>query len=235
MQFYVLGDLRTDDWTYHADGYGMKPKNQGDAPECPVCGECIGMLPWLPPYHAEIMVHGKKLGDLVRCIGPELLVSERFRHAWEQEKLGGIEVFSPLVRVRIRPARLGRRPLTYFHVTPRYCGTKIDVEKSVIDFSRGGTCKQCHGGMIDSVRGFAIDESSWSGEDLFKPWGMPGKIVVTDRVRQMRDKYELTNINLTRVEEFLWDPEKRWTPYCWYLPDGFTPPETAEIETGTSN
>jgi hypothetical protein len=90
-------------------------------------------------------------------------------------------------------------------------------------------------GWTETIRGFAIDEPSWSGEDLFTAWGLPGDIIVTDRVRQMRDKYELTNINLTRVEEFLWDPEKRWTPHCWYLPEGFTPPENPEIETGTSN
>ncbi len=234
MQFYVLGDLRTDDWTYHALGYGIKPENVGDAPECPACGEYVGMLPWLPPYHAEIIVHGKKLGDVVDC-GAELLVSDRFREAWEKEGLRGIEEFSPVERLRIRPARLGRRPLTYFHIKARYYGTRLDLQKSLIDFRKPPTCSYCQTGHIDCVRWLAIDESSWTGEDFFIAWGRTSDIIVTDRVRQMRDKYELTNINLTRVEEYLCDLERRWTPYCDYLPDGLTPPETVEVETGTSN
>ena len=167
MQFYVLGDLRTDDWTYNAHASGIKEKNQGDAPRCPTCGQYIGMLPWLPPYHAEILVYGSKLGDVVNCGGESRLVSNRFRQAWQDEGLRGIEEFSPLARLRIRPARLGRRPLTYFHVNAQHYGARVDLEHSLIEYHRPMTCNDCMDADVETVRGFAIDEASWTGEDLF--------------------------------------------------------------------
>lgn len=212
MQFFLLGDLRTDDPTYAAYGHSIKPEHIGDAPRCPLCNQYVGMLAWLPPYNAEIVVHGRKLGDIIECSGNDLLVSAHFRDAWLTEGFRGIDVFSPLERLRIRPARLGRKPVTYFHVEPRLFGTQIDLARSLIEYDRPITCSKCGSGGIDSVRGFAIDEKSWTGEDLFFPWGMSGRLIVTDRVRQMRDKYGLTNMNLVPVEEVLIDPYRRWTP-----------------------
>jgi hypothetical protein len=211
MQFFVVGDRRTEDLNYDADVSGMKPENIGEAPRCPVCNEFVGMLPWLPPYHAEIVVHGKMLGDWVRR-GMDVLVSDRFRQAWQDAGLRGIEEFSPVERLRVRPARLGRRPLSYYHIQPRHYGTQVDLEHSLIDYGGPVTCEKCKAGSLDSVRGFAIDESSWTGEDLFVPWGLNGDIVVTDRVRQLRDEHGLTNMNMTPVEEYLLDFYKRWTP-----------------------
>ena len=235
MQFYVLGDLRTDDWNYHAYASGMKPENIGEAPLCPVCGECIGMLPWVPPYHVEIVAHGKMLGDVVKCTGMSLLVSDRFRQAWQQEGLCGIEEFSPLARLRVRPARLGRRPLTYFHVAPQYYGTQIDVEHSLIEYNRPITCGKCKSGDVESVRGFAIDEASWTREDLFIAWGMSGEIIVTDRVRQLRDDYGLTNINLTPVEKYFWDPYNQWSVIDYSRENVAMPDEDDEHVSAVTN
>ena len=215
MRFFVLGELRTQDWTYDASVHPLKPFNQGSAPVCPICGSYVGMLPWLPPYHAEIIVHGKKLGDVIYPGGSSLVVSERFRNTWENEGLCGINEFSPLERIRLRPARFGKKTPTYFHIAPRYFGTKIDFERSLIDYSRGGDCPRCHAGLIDCIRRIIIDESSWTGEDSFYAWGV-SRLIVTDRVREMRDKYGLTNMNMTPVEEYLWDPLHQWTPFCQY-------------------
>jgi len=236
VQFYVIGDIRTDDPIYDADVHAMKPQHLGEGRRCQICNEPVNSLPWLPPYHAEIAVHGSKLGDYVKVSGTSALVSDRFRLAWAAEVLRGIDEFSPLARLRIRPARLGRRPLTYFHVTAQYWGTQVDFKRSVFDYTRGGTCHHCHSGIIETVRGLFIDESSWTGEDIFMAWGKPGSIIVTDRVRQMRDKHGLTNMNMTPVEEFFWDPLKQWTPYDHSPPYwGYTPPEAPEIDPSATN
>ena len=216
MRFFVLGDSRTMDWTCDAWVRALKPKNQGSAPECPVCGLCVGMLPWLPPYHAEIIVHGKKLGDIIEPSRSSLLVSERFRKAWENEGLHGIETFSPIERIRLRPARFGKKTPIYFHVAVQHFKTRVDLARSLMDFERPITCYACVDSAAECIRGFTIDESSWSGEDLFIAWGIFGTVIVTDRVRQMRDKYELTNMNMTPVEEYLRDPFHKWTPFCEY-------------------
>jgi len=238
MQFFVLGDLRTIDWNYHANASGMKPKHQADPPKCPVCGDYVGMLLWLPPYHAEITVHGRELGDIIKCAGMNLLVSDRLRRAWQDAGLRGIEMFSPVERIRVRPARLGRRTLSYYHVQPRYSGTRVDLEHSLIEYDRPITCHHCVNAGVDSVRGFTIDESSWTGEDLFVPWGLNGDIVVTDRVRQLRDEHGLTNMNLTPVEEYFIDFYKRWTPidYSAYMPeDTDTPNDDADHDSTVLN
>jgi len=77
------------------------------------------------------------------------------------------------------------------------------------------------------VRGFAIDESSWTGEDIFIAWGKPGSIIVTDRVRQLRDDHDLKNVTLTPVEKFVWDPLKQWTPVDYSRDE--PPPEPEEV------
>ncbi|MBK9266729.1 MAG: hypothetical protein IPM54_43955 [Polyangiaceae bacterium] len=212
MRFYAMGEPG-DDWTYKTTFYRMEPKHTGDAQTCPQCHGYVGMLPWLPPYNAEVVAYGKALGDVVLGSSDDLLVSARFREAWETSNLRGLE-FSPVERLRVRPARLGRKPHTYFHAEARLFGTQVDVERSRIEREEPIQCHKCkYGRLILSIRGFAIDEKSWTGEDIFAAWGMPGTVVVTDRVRQLRDDYGLTNVNLTPVEEVFWDPNKRWTPY----------------------
>jgi hypothetical protein len=235
MQFFVLGDRRTEDLIYDADASRMKPTDVGEAPRCPACNEFVGMLPWLPPYHVEVVVHGSALGDVLKCSNTSLLVSDRFCRAWQDAGLRGIEEFSPLARLRVRPARLGRRPLSYYHIQPRHYGTQVDLEHSLIDYGVPVTCEKCKAGSLDSVRGFAIDESSWTGEDLFIPWGLNGKIVVTDRVRQLRDEHGLTNMNMTPVDEYLLDFYKRWTPIDYSRDDVAAPDEDADQDSASLN
>jgi hypothetical protein len=56
------------------------------------------------------------------------------------------------------------------------------------------------------VKSFAIEEGTWTGEDLFRPWGY-GAEVVTDRVRQLADDYDLKNVELTPIEEYVFPPQ----------------------------
>ncbi|MBK9262329.1 MAG: hypothetical protein IPM54_21310 [Polyangiaceae bacterium] len=217
MQFYVL---KVQVGAPHETRYNeMKPVQEGEAPICPACGGYVGMIPTLPPFRAELVAYGKELGDVAFGPGDNLLVSDRFRQAWESANLRGL-VFSPLERIRIRPARLGKKPATYFHVAPQLFGTQVDLERSRLEHEELIQCNKCkYGGLLLSIRGFAIDEKSWTGEDIFRPWGLSGDIVVTDRVRKLRDDHGLTNMNLTRVEELFWDPYYRWSV------DGVSPPD----------
>ncbi len=211
MQFYELK------WVvgvpYETDVLDMDPHHLGDSTKCPQCGMPVSSLSWLPPYRAEIRAFTGKLGDLAYGTGDDLLVSEKFRSAWEKSELRGITEFAPLERIRFRPARLGKKPVTYWKFSVKHWGTRIDSSRSLIEYEGPTTCNTCLAGWIDSVRGFAVDESSWTGEDIFYAWGMPGSMIVTDRVRQLRDDHGLTNINLIPTEQYLWDPHRRWTPF----------------------
>jgi hypothetical protein len=212
MQFYTL------EWVvgvpYETDALDMDPRHLGASTKCPKCGIPVSSLSWLPPYRAEIRAFTGKFGDLAYGTGDDLLVSEKFRRAWEQSGLRGITEFAPLERMRFRPARLGRKPVTYYHIAVKQWGTRIDLSRSRLDHEDPIQCDKCqYGGIINSIRGFSIDESSWTGEDIFYAWGSTGCMIVTDRVRQLRDDHGLTNINLIPTEQYLWDPLHRWTPF----------------------
>lgn len=228
MQFYVM-ELEVgspfETWFDKMDPVHL---GQGsDRQKCPKCGAEMGStLPWLPPYRASIRAYGKQLGD-VAFFGMSILVSEKFRQAWTEAQLKGIDTFHPLERIRVRPARLGKKTPTYYYVNPQRFGARVDLARSLIDYNNPFKCLYCFDANFDSVRGFAIDETSWTGEDLFVAWGKPGSNIVTERVRQLRDDYDLKNITLTPIEKFFWDPYYRWT-IIDYSPDE-PPPEVHEV------
>jgi hypothetical protein len=222
VQFYVL-ELKVGS-PYETWHRSMEPVHLGDSLHCPECGINFTSLRWLPPYRAMIKAYGPELGD-VAFSGMSILVSHRFRLAWEGAHLRGIDEFTPLERVRVRPARLGKGAVSYYHVEVRHFGTRIDLQRSLIEYDKPITCDKCLSAGADTVRGFAIDERSWTGEDIFVAWGMPGSIIVTDRVRQLRDEYDLKNVNLTPVEEYFWDPLKKWTPVDYSRDENVEPAE----------
>lgn len=228
MQFYVM-DLEVGS-PYETWCDTMEPDHRGtmdDSQKCPRCGESMGsFFPWLPPFRASLRAYGKQLGD-VAFETSDILVSEKFRLAWTAAQLKGIDTFHPLERIRVRPARLGKKTPTYFVVQPKRFGTRVDLNRSLIEYDRPFTCMMCLEAGVETVRGFTIDESSWTGEDLFIAWGKPGSIIVTDRVRQLRDEHDLKNVTLTPVEKFVWDPLNRWTPVDYSRDD--PPPEMEEV------
>jgi hypothetical protein len=232
MQFYVL-DLEigsTHDTTFEE----MEPRHIGeveDCRQCPTCGRRVGSLPWLPPFRAAVIAHRRELGD-VAFSGMDILVSEKFRLAWTEAQLEGIEAFQPLERVRVRPARLGKKTVTYYYVDVLRFGTRVDLQRSLIEYSKPFSCMVCMNAGVSTVRGFKIDEQSWTGEDIFIPWGEPGSVVVTDRVRQLRDEYGLKNVTLTPTEEYVWDPLNRWTPVDYSRDEVAMPDE--DVERGSA-
>ena len=204
--FYVLGTIPVG--PYHTTFLPIKPNHLADPPRCPECEGYLGMMVWLPPYRATVIASFSKLGDVTSELGYDVLVSERFRRAWEERNLKGIKEFAQLERLRIRPPRLAKPGIAYYQIRPETFGTSVDFTGS--HFKYGGiiTCTTCKT-MPDfkSVRGFRIEPSSWTGEDMFRPWGFRGTVVVTDRVRQLRDDYDLKNVELTPIEEYSYPPE----------------------------
>lgn len=213
MQFYVLRQLPfLDDGAPMTSVCRMMPDVLGDARQCPNCGLFVSSLQWLPPYYAEVVARGRAFGDVAFEAVDSLLVSNRFRMAWLDAHLVGIDEFSPIDRIRVRPARLKKNVPTYFYIAPRLFDVQIDLDHSLIEYSGPVTCFKCKGGGLESIRGFSLDLSTWQGEDMFLAWGLPGVTIVSDRVRELRDNHGLTNVNLIPTENYFWDPYRRWTP-----------------------
>jgi hypothetical protein len=208
-RFFVLtkGAL----WSrYDADVDPIEPENIGEAPRCPECGDVIGLLPWLPPYRAELELHGQELGDLIKAPGYALLISERFAEAFRAEGLTGLEGFHPVEVPRVRRMGKGsRKPLSvprYQVVSPCYGRGAVDLVLNRVRISAPPTCPECRYGDIDAIHGFVLEPGTWAGEDIFRPRGIQGRIIVSERFKDFAERHQLTNMVLTPTERYVWDP-----------------------------
>jgi hypothetical protein len=185
----------------------LAPVHLGDAPRCFTCDWLLGPKPWLPPYRAVVRGHGRYLGDIAFGVGSSLLVSGAFRRAWESENLRGLSQFATLDEQRIRPPRLAREAPSFFRVLVAYGRAAVDEGRSLLERSGTKSCERCgNGAVLKSVRGFSIADDTWSGEDMFYAWGLPGTVIVSDRFKQLAERHTLRNVHVTAIEEYVWDP-----------------------------
>lgn len=192
-----------------------EPVKRGDAPRCPKCGETMGMLRWLSPYRAELELHGEGWGDFVEGPGYEVLISERLAEAVRKEGLTGLLGFEPVEVVRVR----GRRKKSKALVAPRYVVVTPCLGRGAVDEARSRlrqvkpvTCLECRSGGLDSIHGFALEAGTWNGEDVFRPRGFRGCIVVSERFTGFIQRHGFTNMKLIPTEEYIWDPLRMGPP-----------------------
>jgi hypothetical protein len=200
---------------YDADVEKAEPVNRGDAPQCPRCGDPIGMLTWLPPFRVELKLHGEELGDFIKVFGNDLLVSERFAQAFREEGLTGLEGFHPVEVVRVRRKRRSSKPIPvprYLLVGVCFGRAAVDVARSRILNVRTPTCEECRSGGINAIFGFAFEEGSWRGEDIFHPRGAQGVLTVSERFERFVARHGFTNLRMTPTDEYVWNPLGRPPP-----------------------
>lgn len=207
MQFYVLREVvgAPHETEFEKDA----PVIRGEPAMCPVCKEgFISMKPWLPPRRALIRVWGKELGDVAFGPGNELLVSEYFRLAWIEHGLRGLDVFEPVEVVRLTPARLARAAPSFHCILPKLGTTSLDFSRSTIERSGEPDCLFCGKGSVkNAIHGVVIAEETWGGEDIFRPLGLVGSVIVTSRFREMVAAKSLKNFGLVPVERYTWPPK----------------------------
>ncbi len=194
---------------YDADAETVDPVNLGDAPRCPRCGAFVGMLKWLPPYRVELKLYGREFGDFIK-ISAELLISERFAEAFRAEGLTGLEGFHPVevVRVRSMKKRAGKSLTVprYRVASPCWGQGAVDLVLNRVRTLRTPTCPECRTGGINAINGFVLEPGTWGGEDIFRPRGLTGDLVVTERFKAFAERHGLTNVVLTPTEQYVWDP-----------------------------
>jgi hypothetical protein len=186
-----------------------EPVNLEEAPRCPLCGGAVGMLTWLPPYRGELTLHGESSGDFVKFPGYEVLVSERFAEAFRAEGLTGMLGFHPVEVSRVRGKRKGSKPVNvprYFLVSPCFGRAAVDMAQSRIRHEQPVSCPECRDIGPDSIHGFALEPGTWAGEDVFRPRGLQGRIVVSERFAGFVARHGLTNMRLIPIEEYTQDP-----------------------------
>ncbi len=191
------------------------PANIGEAPRCPRCGDPLGMRTWLPPYRGEVKLHGGALGDFIEGPGYDVLLSERMAEAFRAEGLTGLSGFHPLEVLRVRGERKKAQAVRvprYLVVTPCFGRGAIDEAHSQVRRREPLTCTECRSTGMESIHGFALEPGSWAGEDVFRPRGIQGCIVVSERFAGFVHRHELTNMKLIPTEEYVWDPRRLGPP-----------------------
>jgi hypothetical protein len=212
-RFFVLEDDmhgRYDTKFIKAD-----PVSRESAPRCPQCGEPIGMKTWLPPYRGELELYGKELGDFVESSGYDFLISERFAEAFRAEGLTGLLGFQPVEVTRVR--RRGHKSKAiivprYFAVTACFGRGALDEARSRLRRNKPVSCSECRSTGMDSIHGFVLEPGTWQGEDVSRPRGEQGLILVSERFAHFAQRHGLTNLKLTPTEAFTWDPLGRGPP-----------------------
>jgi hypothetical protein len=200
MRFFVLQNIAGS--SHDVELRMVKPK-VGAGLSCPACGRSLTEQEWLPPFQAELKLRGQALGDVVFAPGMDFLVSERFLEAWRAERLSGLFGLKEVEILKIRPKRAAPKdPPRFFLALAGYGMTQLDERQSEITREGQVDCGQCMGGAeVKAISRLMIDVASWSGEDIFVPWGLRGYLMASERVLALRDKYGLTNINLAQADD----------------------------------
>jgi len=211
-RFFALKKLNEG---LHDTEFSPVHPNVGPALRCPQCGETIGMLTWQPPYQGEMGLYGKEFGDLMEESSGGLLITERFAEAFKAEGLTGLSGFQPVEILRVRRKRRGPKPgppPRYFYVTPAYGQTALDMERSRLRLSKPFECSWCRDTGVDAIDGLALEEGSWSGEDVFRPRGLWGIILVSERFVRFAGKHALSHIAWVPIDKYVWDPLRVFYP-----------------------
>ena len=207
-RFFVLEKGATFS-RYDADAEAVEPENHGEGADCPRCGYPIGMFTWLPPYRVELELYGEQSGDFIQVAGDDLLVSERFAHAFREAGLTGLEGFHPVEVVRVRRKQRGSRLAhipCYFAVKACFGRAAVDLTRSRLRYGKPPTCEDCRSAGLEAIHGFTLEEGTWRGEDIFHPRGLLGVLTVSERFERFVAKHGFTNMRLTPTEEYVWNP-----------------------------
>ncbi|MET0405989.1 MAG: hypothetical protein ABW123_26455 [Cystobacter sp.] len=167
------------------------------------------MLMWLPPYQVKLELHGDEFGDFIKGIGNERLVSERFADAFRAEGLTGLEGFDPVevkgVRRMTRRSRKSHSVPPYRVVWPCFSRAAVALIPNRVRFSAPPVCTECRSAGIEAIHGFSLEPGTWDGEDVFRPRGMQGRVVVSARFKDFVERHGFTNMRLTPTEQFVRD------------------------------
>jgi len=193
----------------------VEAANGGPAARCSQCGEFTGLLTWQPPYRVELELFGEDFGDLVDGPGDDLLITERFAEDFKAEGLTGLSGFHPVEVVRVLRKRPGSKPGSpprYLFVMSDYGNAAVDMEHSRIKGSKPMTCTWCRYVGVDAVDGFVFEAGTWRGEDVFRPRGLPGTVIVTERFMRFAERHALSHMTFVPIEKYVWDPEGLFYP-----------------------
>jgi hypothetical protein len=167
---------------------------QGEAARCPRCGAFVSMLSWLPPLRATLQLYGTTFGDFAFMGGSDdFLVSQKFRDVYHGYGLTGLSGFEPVEITKTTSRRKKKlpQPPAYFRVCAEYGQTALDLAASGFEWLEQPTCPVCQTATIVRWKRLIVNPDTWHGEDAFRPRGLSGTTMVSQR---FKDACELNGI-----------------------------------------
>jgi len=193
----------------------VEPMNLGPAPRCPQCDGAVGARTWQPPYRIEVELYGKDYGELVVGSGDDLLVTKRFAEDFKAEGLRGLIGLHPVEVVSVLRKRPGPKPgppPRYLAVTTEYGQPALDMERSRIKGSSPMTCTWCREVGVDAIDGLVLEPGTWHGEDVFRPRGLSGTNIVTERFMRFAERHALSHMAFVPIDKYVYDPSGLYHP-----------------------
>lgn len=214
-KFYVIESDGLRFGTRWAYGDDIPPINLNDCQYCPVCGQPVTSLKWLPPYRVKLSsADPEKWGDLLWGSGFALMVSAKFKGIYEKEGLTGIKEFSqPAEIVRVGKLKTGifpTMPPDYYLIDVPWDGANQDDIASEVEWygpPREQFCPYHNRGhyLFRKQKRIVIEAGSWKGDDIFKARQAPAPFIATEHFKQIVDKYRLKNLLLIPADKYGYD------------------------------
>lgn len=97
-------------------------------------------------------------------------------------------------------------PPKYLLVNPAHGLPALDMERSRLWIGKPMTCIWCRYTGIDAIDGLVLELETWSGEDVFRPRGLWGRIIVSERFMRLAETHAMSHMALIPIEKYVWDP-----------------------------
>lgn len=194
MRVYLLRNSLAGEGAAATDFLPAEHSKLGDAPACEACNGFIGMRPLLAPLRVDVEAWGSAWGDIAFGPADQVLISDKAKELLESACLTGVQRVD---LVHIEDARARGQMID--QVVPRYWLATVSRSSAILDEEASGVrrsqqpvCGEC--GLAGTLLGWqrvVIRSGTWSGEDVFHVRGLPGVILVSERL-----KYVVTDAGL---------------------------------------
>ncbi len=203
QEFYRLEQPRFSQYEY-AFYEAADDSKYGDFQKCPKCEGPISMRKWLAPRKVHLK-QATRIGDLVFGAGGGImLVSERFKVAFENSNLRGIKEFNKVEIISIKPKTVSDslQSIKLFEAVIVIQPIKVLFDFMDVDWCRkppANHCKFCElsKGEYNSYQRIVIDPNSNFDSDIFCPINLSGTIILSSKAYDFFAKNSFTNVFLT--------------------------------------
>ncbi len=196
MHFYKLNFWPVDQRPGFTRFRAAPESTLAASPVCATCKGFIGSEQIVPPIRVSLVTYGAQFGDVAFGSVDQILVSKRFKQAYEARDMRGLESFNPvevLEHVRHNGMADDVAMPPYYHCP--IVRSRAIFDQAASEFEWDGPPSKCADcccdGMLLGYERLVLMPESWAGQAIFYARGSVGTIVVTEQFRQMFEEEDL--------------------------------------------